>query len=42
MMDIKFYKLKDDPCYGKQYLQIPQCERCWIQNTCHTVFKNAK
>ncbi|MFH0978669.1 MAG: hypothetical protein V1837_05185 [Candidatus Woesearchaeota archaeon] len=39
-MDVKMFKLKEDPCYGKKYELIEQCKRCWIKNACSTAYKN--
>ena len=41
-MNVKICKLIDDPCYGKSYNQIEQCDFCWIKKACSVKWKNRK
>ncbi len=42
MPDVKMIKLVEDPCFGKKHEQIPQCQHCWIKNSCLVSFRNRK
>lgn len=38
----KMVKYADDPCFGKKYKEISDCEACWIKNACNIAFRNRK
>jgi hypothetical protein len=39
-MTPKFFKLQNDPCFGKNYDQIEQCQRCFLKQSCLVTFRN--
>jgi len=39
-MSTKFLKHVDDPCFGKSFELIEQCNKCWIKRACSVLYKN--